>query len=76
MFKTEVFELTDDQKERGVIYSSRLICSSPYTDNSIIHEVYKDDPDKDWKITNLEDVSFFESMAKDMGWDVINEVRR
>lgn len=76
MFRTKYLELTQDQKERGVIYSSKLIVLEDGFDNDIIHEVMGDDPRRDEYIRNLEDVSFFRNMARDMGWDVINEVRR
>ena len=76
-FKTRYYPLTQEQRCRGVIYSSRLIVTNnPYIDNSTIHEVLEDDPRKDEHIRNLQDVSFFKAMAKDMGWNVINEVRR
>lgn len=50
-------KLTKDQKERGVIFSS---CLSPTKyENGTIHEVKKDDPDKENKICNLKDDKFF-----------------
>ncbi len=77
MFRTEYLNLTEEQKSRGVIYSSRLVVTNnPHIDNGIIHEVFGDDPDKDRMIRNLENVGFFEGMANDLGWDVVNEVRR
>lgn len=75
MFKTKYLKLTADQKARGVVYSSRLIVMEPGFDNSDIHEVMGDDPRRAEIIRNLKDVSFFKSMASDMGWNVINEVR-
>ena len=75
-FRTRHKGLTEDQKKRGVIYSSQLIVTNNSDiDNGIIHEVFGDDPDGWRKIRNLEDVGFFKSMARDMGWNVINEVR-
>ncbi len=77
MFETRYLPLTEEQKSRGVIYSSQLIVTNnPDIDNSIIHEVVRDDPDWKRKIRNLEEVGFFESMAEDFGWNVINEVRK
>ena len=75
-WRTRYLKLTKDQKERGVIYSSELIATNaPYLDR-ICHEVHEDDPDKYRIIRNLEDVSFFKALAKESGWNVINEVRR
>ena len=75
-WKTKNLKLTKEQKERGVIYSSVLIVTNnPYADR-ILHEVMEDDPERYEKIKNLRDVSFFKSMAKDFGWNVINEVRQ
>lgn len=77
MFKTKYLPLKADQKERRVIFSSRLVVTNnPEIDNGVIHEVFADDPDRDRIIRNLKNVSFFESMADDMGWDVIHEVRQ
>ena len=77
MFVTKHLNLTKEQKERGVIYSSQLIVTNnPKIDSNIIHEVYKDDPDAERKIKALKDVSFFKYMAEEFGYDVINEVRR
>lgn len=73
MWKTKHLRLTKDQRERGVIYSSVL-----YANNGcepILKEVKIDDPDRDRQIELLKDVSFFKNMARDCGWDVINEVR-
>lgn len=74
-WKTKNLRLTADQKKRGVIYSSQLIVLNADT-NKHLHEVFADDPDKWQKIENLRDVTFFKNMAKDLGWDVINEVRK
>ena len=75
-WRTRKLKLTDDQRKRGVIYSSELIVTNAPHLKRTLHEVHEDDPDKWRYIRNLEDVSFFKSMAKDMGWNVINEVRQ
>ena len=74
-WRTRNLELTDDQKARGVIYSSMLIVTNNPNDKPTLCEVMADDPDKADKIRRLKDTSFFESMAMDFGYDVINEVR-
>ena len=74
-WRTRKLKLTDDQKERGVIYSSELIVTNAPCDRHCC-EVFDNDPDKWRQIMNLEDVSFFKNFAKEMGWNVINEVRR
>lgn len=74
MWETRQLELTDEQKMRGVVYSSIL-----YADNGcepVLHEVMADDPMRLEHIANLEDVEFFKNMARDFGWNVINIVRR
>lgn len=77
MWRTKNLKLTADQKSRGVIYSSQLIVlGNVGVDNSIIHEVLDSDPDKWQTIENLRDTSFFKSLARDFGWDVIHEVRK
>ena len=77
MWKTKNLKLTADQKSRGVIYSSQLIVlGNVGVDNNIIHEVLDSDPDKWQKIENLRDTSFFKNFARDLGWDVIHEVRK
>ena len=48
-------ELTEDQKKRGIIFSSQLMPD----DNSTIHEVHEDDEDKDIVISRLKDDKFF-----------------
>lgn len=73
-FRTKHLGLTEDQKKRGVIYSSVLIVTNKDID-SVLHEVYADDPRAAETIANLEDVSFFKHFAKIAGYDVINEVR-
>lgn len=75
-WRTRRKPLTEDQKARGVIYSSELIVTNMPDIDSTLHEVFDDDPDKWRQISNLEDVSFFKGMARQFGWNVINEVRR
>lgn len=74
-WRTTRRNLTKEQKERGVIYSSELIVTNNPHIERVRHEVYGDDEDASRKIRNLKDVSFFKSMARDCGWNVINEVR-
>ena len=47
--------LTKDQKQRGIVFSSTLFPSY----DPIIHEVHKDDIDKDETIRRLKDDKFF-----------------
>ena len=76
-WRTRRYPLTKDQKSRGVVYSSQLVVlNNPSIENGVIHEVHKDDPDRHTMIRNLEDVSFFKNMAREMGWNVINYVHR
>lgn len=76
MFKNVYRKLTKQQKENGVIYSSQLIVlNNPAIENGVIHEVKKDDPRRTEKIKNLKNVRFFQYMAADNGWDVINIIR-
>ena len=51
--------LLKEQKERGVIFSSQLICSTDK--NETIHEVYRNDEDKYEKIKRLKNDSFFDN---------------
>lgn len=60
--------LTVDQKDRGIIFSSEL--KNNNGEGSKIHEVHKDDEDKDKIIERLEDDSFFDNSH----WDY-NEIR-
>ncbi len=75
-FRTKYLPLTADQKERGIIYSSVLIVTNRPEVKRVLHEVHKDDPRKDEMIRNLKDVDFFKGMARDLGYNVINEVRQ
>lgn len=58
-------KLTVDQKARGVIFSSEL------KGGNTIHEVLKDDEDKDRTIERLLDDSFFDNSPYKY-----NEIRR
>lgn len=52
-------KLTEDQFKRGVVFSS---CLSEYREEmqkDLIHEVFKNDPDKEEKINRLLDDRFF-----------------
>lgn len=52
-------KLTKEQKERGVIFSSTLSTSRTELKEDYIHEVFKDDEDKEEIIKRLLDDSFF-----------------
>lgn len=75
-WKNKYLSLTVDQKDRGVIYSSALIVKNRPDIKVVTHEVYGEDENAQQKIRNLKDTSFFKNMAYDMGWDVVNEIRR
>lgn len=66
--------LTDDQKARGVVFSSALVRKGE-RECDTIHEVRMGDYDWEATIERLLDVRFFKSMARDMGWDVTEVVR-
>lgn len=70
-------ELTADQRERGVVFSSQLV---NYTlgdteDTALVHEVIPGECNVPEKIRLLKDVSFFKGMARDMGYRVVEIVR-
>ena len=69
-WKNRHYKLTKDQRERGVIYSSQLVNHSIEDDKAIIHEVFRDQEDKWEVIARLKDVSFFKTMARELGWRV------
>lgn len=75
-WKNDYLPLTEDQKERGVVYSSVLIVTNNPDLNRTLHEVMADDPRKDEKIKLLQDVTFFKNMAASCGWNVVNEIRQ
>lgn len=52
-------ELTKEQKERGVIFSSCLSTNSTELENDTIHEVMKDNDEKELVIKRLKDDKFF-----------------
>jgi hypothetical protein len=52
-------KLTEDQKLRGVIFSSCLSVYNTEQSKDTIHEVYKDDDDKDIVIERLLNDKFF-----------------
>lgn len=52
-------KLSDEQRKRGVIFSSCLSIATTELTNETIHEVLNTDEDKDEKIGRLLDDSFF-----------------
>ena len=52
-------DLTKDQKERGIVFSSTLSRYTTELTTDVIHEVHNDDPDKWIKIERLKADSFF-----------------
>ena len=52
-------KLTKEQKERGVIFSSCLSVSKEELQGDTMHEVMKNDKDKEVTINRLLDDSFF-----------------
>lgn len=75
-WKNKRLSLTEDQRARGVIFSSELIVTNNPDLKRVRHEVMADDPDFESTIERLKDTKFFENMARDMGWNVIHEIRR
>lgn len=63
------YKLTKDQRERGVIFSSQLVNYTTH-DAGVLHEVFRDQPDKWEVIERLKDVRFFKEMARDFGYNV------
>ena len=57
--RKKYLKLLKEQKERGVIFSSQFI-SSVYG-NGTLHEIFKDDDNKDEKIRRLKNDSFFDN---------------
>lgn len=68
-------DLDEDQIARGVIYSSELQVQGHPEIERIRHEVLRSDPNRGQHIKNLMDTSFFERLAEEWGWQVVNEVR-
>jgi len=56
--KKKYLRLTKDQKQRGIIFSSTLI--PKYTAPMFLHEVHKDDKNKEETIKNLINDSAFD----------------
>lgn len=52
-------QLTQEQIDRGVVFTSTLSNSKTEQPDDITHEVHKDDPDKYLKIERLEDIRGF-----------------
>ena len=67
--------LTEEQRRRGVIFSSALVRKGE-REGDVIHEVFDSDEDKWDKIDRLSDVSFFKKMAREEGYVVREIVRR
>ena len=55
--RKKYLKLTEDQKQRGIIFSSVLLPA----DRPCIHEVHKDDEDRQVKIERLKNDKFFNS---------------
>lgn len=73
-WKKHVMPLTKDMKKRGVIFASSLEVTNHPNIEYRVHEVFEDEEDKEQFIANLKDPSFFKSMAKDFGYQVIERV--
>jgi len=54
-------ELTEDQKARGIIFSSELCYGGKYVGGGTVHEVTATQKDRDRKIRLLLDDSFFDN---------------
>ena len=75
MWKTRYLKLTQDQLERGVIFSSALILRGQQEED-VIHEVIpQEDSDYENTIRRLKDVKFFKALAKEGKFNVV-EIRR
>ena len=74
-FRTVKRNLTKEQKERGVIYSSVLVVTNKTGFNEELKEVLATDVDRDRQIRLLKDVSWFKDFAREFDLDVINYVR-
>ena len=57
-------ELTKEQKERGVIFSSTLSDNKTETEFDTIHEVFESDNRKEDLIKNLSEDGFFKGFRK------------
>lgn len=73
-WKKHTMPLTKDMKKRGVIFASSLEVTNRNDIEYQVHEVFDTDEDKEQIIANLKDVSFFKSMARDFGYQVIERV--
>lgn len=52
-------KLTKDQRERGIVFSSTLSRATIELSCDTIHEVHRDDPEREKKIERLKDDKFF-----------------
>ena len=66
-------KLTEDQKARGIMFSSTLSGGTVERSFDTMHEVHKDDPEKWEKIDRLRDDKFFNDNT--CGWKY-NIIRR
>lgn len=74
-FRTVKRNLTKEQKERGVVYSSVLVVTNKTGFKSELKEVLATDVDRDRQIRLLKDVSWFKDFAREFDLDVVNYVR-
>ena len=74
-FRTVRRNLTKEQKERGVCYSSVLVVTNRSGFAQELKEVFATDADRDRKIRLLKDVSWFKDFAREFDLDVVNYVR-
>ena len=65
--------LTEDQKARGIMFSSTLSGGTVERSFDVVHEVHEDDPEKWDKIDRLRDDKFFNDNT--CGWKY-NIIRR
>lgn len=69
-------KLTEDQKARGVVFSSAIVNYNNHdTEASVIHEVLSTDDDQSETIRRLKDTRFFQAMARDFHWNVEEIIR-
>ena len=65
--------LTKDQKARGVVFSSTLSRETIEQPGDLVHEVLKDDPQKDALIPNYLDDSFFDDERCQFRYNIIRK---
>ena len=74
-FRTVRRNLTKEQKERGVVYSTMLVVTNKPGFDIELKEVLATDVDRDRQIRLLKDVSWFKDFAREFELDVVNYVR-